>query len=122
MTEGSPRKGKPVGGLIRPANAKRHPRSLEESGQKWVKCVDRTFLSLLPFPRLFDHFVIAWGIRTANLICQIIDFQGICNPCCYYVLLLRPHVWKHLALLGAENYKSTSGSEAELQLQECLSG
>ena len=41
-----------------------------------------------------DHFTIAWGIRTTNLICHIIDFQGNCDPCCYYVLLLRPHVWK----------------------------
>ena len=28
-----------------------------------------------------------------NLIYRIIDFQGTCNPCCYYVLLLRPHIW-----------------------------
>ena len=28
-----------------------------------------------------------------NLIYRIIDFQGACNPCCYYVLLLRPHIW-----------------------------
>ena len=97
-------------------------RPCEGSSQKWTKSVDRTFLSWSPFPGLFDHFVIAWGIRTTNLICQIIDFQGTCDPCCYSVLLLRLHVWKCLAFLEAKSYKSTSGSEVELQLQELLSG
>ena len=61
-----------------------------------------------------DHFVIAWEIRTTNLICQVIDFQGTSDPCCCYVLLLRPLAWKHLALLGAESYRSTFGNEVEL--------
>ena len=86
----------------------------EGSSQKWAKHVDQTFLSQSSFPGLFDHFVNEWGIRTTNLICRIIDFQGTCDPCCYYVLLLRPHIWKHLALLGAESYISMFGSEAEL--------
>ena len=30
------------------------------------------------------------AIRTTNLIHQITDFQGTCDPCCYCVLLLRP--------------------------------
>ena len=108
-------------GLCRPANAKRHPTSLrgEWPETDWV---DRNFLCWSPFPGLFAHFVIACGNRTTNLICQIIDFQGTCDPCCYYALLLRLRVGKRLALLGAESYKSTSGSEAELSLQEHLSG
>ena len=35
-----------------------HP--CEGSGQGWAKHVDQTFLSRLPFPGFFDHFVIAW--------------------------------------------------------------
>ena len=54
-----------------------------------------------PFPGLFDHFIIAY----TNLTSQITDFQGTCDPCHYSVLLLRPPVWKHLALLGAESYE-----------------
>ena len=88
-----------------------HP--CEGSGQKWAKRVDQTFLSS-SFPGLFDHFIIVWGIRTTNLICQIIDFQGTFDPCCCYVLLLRPHAWKRLALLGAKSYRSTFGNEVEL--------
>ena len=48
-----------------------------------------------------------------------------CDSCRYYVLLLRPQTWqsrKRLVLLGAKSYKSMFGSEAELQLQQCLSG
>ena len=48
----------------------------EGSGQKWAKRVVQTLFSWSPFPGLFDHFIIAWGIRTTNLLCQIIDFQG----------------------------------------------
>ena len=66
------------------------------------------------FSGLFDHFVIAWGIKTTNLICWVTGFQGTCDSCHYCVLLLRLCVWKHLALLGAESYKSMFGSEVEL--------
>ena len=97
-----------------------HP--CEGSGQKWAKRVDQNFLSSSSFPGLFDHFIIVWGIRTTNLICQIIDFQGTFDPCCCYVLLLRPHAWKRLALLGAKSYRSAFGNEVELELQQrCLS-
>ena len=66
----------------------------EGSNQKWAKCVDWTFLSRSPFPGVFDHFIIMWGIRITNLICQIIDSQGTCNPCHYSVLLFRPQtIW-----------------------------
>ena len=82
----------------------------EGSSQRWTKRVDPTFLSRSPFPGFFDHFIIAWGIRTTKLTCQIIDFQWTCDSCCYYVLLLRLHVWKHLA----KSYKSMFGSKAEL--------
>ena len=96
-----------------------HP--CEGNDQRWAKHVDRIFLSQSSFPGLFDHFIIAWGIRTTSLICWIIDFKGNCDPCSYYVLLLRPQVCKRLALLGAESSKSTFGSKVELQLQERLS-
>ena len=82
MTEGSPRKGLLGGGLYRPTNAKRPQGPCEGSGQKWAKHVDQTFLSRSTFPGFFDHFIIAWGIRTTNLICQIIGFQGTCDPWC----------------------------------------
>ena len=49
-----------------------------------------------------------------NLICWIIEFKANCDPHCYYVLLLRPPVWKPLALLGAKSYKSLFASEQEL--------
>ena len=64
--------------------------------------------------------IVAWEITTTNLICQVIDFQGTCDPCCYSVLLLRLHVWKRLALLGAKSSKNTFGSKVELQLQKRL--
>ena len=73
-------------------------------GSSW-RDRQRVWTKLSSLGHLFlvsDHFVIAWGTRTTNLICQIIEFQGTCDPCCYYVLLLRPHVWKRLALLGAK--------------------
>ena len=44
-------------------------------------------------PGVFDHFVTAWGIRTTNLICWIIEFQQTCDPCHYHVPLLRPQIW-----------------------------
>ena len=71
----------------------------EGSDQKWAKCVNQTFPSQSAFPGLFDHFIIAWEIRTTNLICWIIDLQGTCDLCCYFVFLVTPHVWKCLALL-----------------------
>ena len=73
-----------------------HP--CEGSRQKWAKHVDRTFLARSAFPGLFDHFIIAWGIRTTNLICWTIDFQGTCGPCRYCVLLLRPPCMEALSL------------------------
>ena len=100
MTEGSPQNGSLVGGLYHLPMPRDTQRPCEGSGWKWAKHVDWTFLSWSAFPGLFDCFIIAWGIRTTNLICWIIDFQRTCDPCCYYVVLLRPHVWKGLALLG----------------------
>ena len=110
MTEGSPQKGS----LVRVYTDLPMPRDTQWSSQKWAKHVDRTFLSQSSFPGLFDHFITVWGIRTTYLICWITDFQGTCDPCCYCVLLLRPHVWKRLALLQAKRYVSTFGSKAEL--------
>ena len=65
----------------------------EGSGQKWAKHLDQTFLPWSPFPGLFDHFITAWVINTTNVICQIIDFHWICDPCHYCILLLRPQPW-----------------------------
>ena len=83
---------KPVGGLYRPANAKRHPTSPSGTDQKWAKRVDRTLLSWSNFQSLwpFHNFL---EIRSTNLICHIIDFQGTCDLCCYCVLWLRSQIW-----------------------------
>ena len=76
-----------------------HP--CEGKDQKWVKRVDRIFLSRSAFPGLFDHSIIAWGIRTTNLTCRIIDFQGTCDPYRYSVLLLRPQtIWMEVPSLA----------------------
>ena len=76
-----------------------HP--CKSSDQKWAKHVDWTFFSRSPFPGLFDHSIIAWGIRTTNLICRIIDFQGTCDPCRYSVLLLKPQtIWMEVPSLA----------------------
>ena len=89
-------------------------RPCKGSGQRWAKCVAVTFLTQSSFPGLFDHFVNVCGITATSVICQIIDFQGNCDPGCYYVFLLRPQVWKRLAFLGAESYKSMFGGKGEL--------
>ena len=112
--EGSPRKGSLARDLYWPPSIKRYPTSLQGDGPEIGKACGLNFSFLVIFFPVSDHFIIAWGIRTTNLICRILDFQGNCDPCCYYVLLLRHQVWKHPALLGAEIYKSMFGSEAEL--------
>ena len=48
--------------------------------------LSQTFWSLWPFHN-------SLGIRSTNLIYQIIDFQGTCDLCCYCVLLLRSQTW-----------------------------
>ena len=69
-----------------------HP--CEGKGQKWATRLDQIFLSRSPFPGLFDHSIIARGIRTTNLTNRIINFQGTCDPCRHSVLLLRPQtIW-----------------------------
>ena len=83
---------KPVGGLYRPANAKRHPMSPLGTDQKWAKRVDQTLLS-------WSNFLVFWpfhnslGIRSTNLIYWIIDFQGAYDLYCYCVLWLRSQTW-----------------------------
>ena len=114
MTEGSPKKGSLGRVLCQPANAKKHPVSLRGERPEMGEACELNFLFSFTFSWFLWPLIIAWGIIITNLICQIIDFQGNCDPCCYYVLLLRPHVWKCLALLGAKSYKSTFGSKAEL--------
>ena len=113
MTEGSPKKGSLVGvySYLPMPRDTQHPceGAAGEMGSVWTKLSFLGHLFLVS-----DHFVIARGTRTTNLICRTLDSQGTCDPCCYYVLLLRPHVWKCLALLGAKSYNSIFGSEAEL--------
>lgn len=76
-----------------------HP--CKESGQKWAKRVDQPCLSWLAFPGLFNHFVIAWGIRITNQTYWIKDFQETCDPQCwsfYHTLQTRAYSvarWSH---------------------------
>ena len=49
MTEGSPQNGSLVGGLYRPANAKRHPRSLRGEQPKMVKASGLNFYFSVSF-------------------------------------------------------------------------
>ena len=121
--------------LYQPASAKRHPTSLQWEQPQMGRACAQISLSWSPFPGLSDHFITVWGIETTNLICQIIDFQGTCNRCCYCVLLLNPKfgltVMKHLVLLKAKIYTwvfftctadRRFWSGMELWLQEPLSG
>ena len=48
--------------------------------------LSHTFWSLSPFHNSLE-------IRSTNLIYWIIDFQGTCDLCCYYVLWLRSQTW-----------------------------
>ena len=70
----------------------------------------QTFWSLW----LFHNFL---GIRTTNLICQIIDFQGTWDLCCYCVLWLGPKlglvVRKHLASLGVDSSEARWSSKSK---------
>ena len=60
----------------------------------------------------FGHFVTLWRIRTTNLISQIIDYQGTCDPCHYCVLLLRLQTWNsHQTPILA---RSTFGNEVAI--------
>ena len=86
MTTGSPKKGSLVRDLYWPANGKTHSRFLLGERPKlptWAKHVDQTFLSQSPFPGLFDHFTVLWGIRSTNIICWIIDYVDL-----WFMLLL----------------------------------
>ena len=64
----------------------------ERRSKRWTKHVDWTLISRSNFQSLwpFHNFL---GILTTNLICQIIDFQGTCDLCCYWVLWLRCQTW-----------------------------
>ena len=58
---------------------------LTRNGQSvWTELsfLSQTFQSLCPFHNSLE-------IRSTNLICRIIDFQGTCDLCYYCVLLLR---------------------------------
>ena len=59
------------------------------NGQRmWTELsfLSQTFRTLWPFHN-------SLGIRSTNLICWIIDFQGTCDLCCYCVLLLSSQTW-----------------------------
>ena len=114
MTEGSPPKGNLVGNLYPPANVMRHPRYLLGEWPEMGKACGLNFPFLVIFSWSLWPFVIASGIRTVNLICQIINFQGTCDPCCCYVLLLRHQVWKCLALQGWKLTRAHLGARQSL--------
>ena len=110
---------KPVGGLYWPANAKCLLQEPTRNGQSmWTKLsfLCQTFQSLWPFHN-------SLGIRSTNLIWQIIDFHGTCDLCCYCVLYSGPKlglvVKKCLASLGIKSsetrcrYSSKSTSEVK---------
>jgi len=105
VAEGRPQNGRLLGGLYRPANAKRQPTSLWQEWPEMGEACGLNFHFWSAFPGLFDHFVIVLWIRTTILIC--IEFQWTCDSWRYYELLLRPHVLKCLAMVGAESYVST---------------
>ena len=58
MTKGSP-KGSLVGGLYRPAKAKRHPKFLQGERPEMGEVCGPNFLSSVTFAGLFDHFTTA---------------------------------------------------------------
>ena len=64
----------------------------EGSSKTWTKHVDWTLVSRSNFQSRwpFHNFL---GILTTYLICQIIDFQGTCDLCYYWVLWLRCQTW-----------------------------
>ena len=101
MTEGRPQNGSLVGVYIPTSQCQETPNIPARAEARNGKRVDWTFLSWATFHGLFDHSIIAWGIRTTNLICRMIDFQGTCDPCCYSVLLLRPQtIWMEVPSLA----------------------
>ena len=59
----------------------------------------QTFRSLWPFHN-------SLGIRTTNLLYQIIDFQGTCDLYCYCVLWLRSKTW-----IGSQEAPSLAGNQ-----------
>ena len=109
-----------VRGLFQHANAKGTHHLLHGCSQRWTHVwtkfsfLHQSFWPPWPFCNCFR-------IRTTDLIFWIIHFQGICDPCYYYLLLLRPQGWKDLALLGVKKYKSTFGSKVKVLFQELLS-
>ena len=83
---------KPVGGLYWPAmpggtqHLLRGPTINGQSVWTELSFLGQTFRSVWPFHN-------SLGIRSANLICQIIDYQGTCDLCCYCVLLPSSQTW-----------------------------
>ena len=101
MTEGRPPNGSLVGVYIPTSQWQETPnipaRAAARNGRSvWTELSFLGHLFLVS-----DHSIIAWGIRTTNLICWIINFQGTCDPCCYSVLLLRPQtIWMEVPSLA----------------------
>ena len=119
-TEGSLQKGSFIGFLTNLSMPRDTQHPCKGSSQKWAKDVDWTFLSWSAFPGLFDHFITAWGIKTINLICQIIDFQRTCDPGCYCVRLLRPHVWRFVTLYRKQGSRASPRNRNAKKQNDCL--
>ena len=74
-----------------------------------LNSLSQTFWSLWPFHNSLE-------IRSTNLACHIIDFQGTCDLCCYCVLWLRSQTWigsKRLASLGIRSLKARWSSSSK---------
>ena len=68
-----------IGGLYWPANVKRHPKTPPGEQAEMNEAYGRNFPFLVKLSGLW-LFHNCLGIRSTNLICQIIDFQGTCDP------------------------------------------
>ena len=77
-------------GLYWPATVKRHLKSPLGEQPEMDEVCGLTLLSQSNFPWSLWPFCNRLVVETTNLICWLIGFQGIWDPCCYYVLLLRP--------------------------------
>ena len=85
MTEGSPKKAEPCRGFILTCQCQEAPNipAREAARNGWSMWTKHYFLSYLFL--VSDHFVTARGIRTTSQTCWITDFQGTCNPRCWWL-------------------------------------
>ena len=64
MTEGSPKKGSLVGSLYQPANAKRHPTSLQGEQPETDEARGPNSPFSAKLSSLFDHFITSWELES----------------------------------------------------------